>query len=331
MTDREATDACLAELGDRLAIERLAADALATASAAELSDAQHRISDLVAQAVIDQQDKTRLEADNADLRAQVKALTPKPPTLFGYAVATEGKESRGDALARQTANLGAPQVIRHFYGNTPLTFPPASGAYGETPLVLSYKRNPTDVAAGKHDAELTRLLDLLPTDRPTWLAAFDHENDKKVSDGVYTAPQSKAAWEHAAKLIRAHPNDAVRTVLIVTGYDITRRLTALLPDDLGLLDVLAVDPYAGGPDRDVTRQMTPMLAIADLIGKPLAVAETQNNQGTDDERATYYTAHLDLARDNGYPFVCFFPGANVPDFTAATFPKATSVWRSVTQ
>ena len=58
--------------------------------------------------------------------------TPSPSaravtTLTGFSVSNYPPETYAAALARQSATMGTPEVIRYFYGSSPLRWPPSSG------------------------------------------------------------------------------------------------------------------------------------------------------------------------------------------------------------
>lgn len=224
----------------------------------------------------------------ADLRAQVAALTPVVPIKWGSSVyARPGVETYDQALARTVGALN-PDFIRTFLQDTsPLVWPTKNGSL---PCVLSIRRSPADVIAGKCDAEITALANSVPSwatpSNPARLC-YSHEPEKHIAGGEFTSKQYKDAWARVASLVRA-TGKPIELSLILMGYTLDPASGRNFDDyDPGsAVDVYAFDVY-WHPGKDAAHLYDAARAIGVAKGKPWAVAETSaaSNETTPAQRA----------------------------------------------
>jgi hypothetical protein len=218
--------------------------------------------------------------------------TPSPSaravtTLTGFSVSNYPPETYAAALARQSATMGTPEVIRYFYGSSPLRWPPSSGFTGTKPVVVSFNRPPVSVNKGLHDAEIRAFLAAMPRDRITWVS-YEHEMDAKVKKGHYAAADVRAAYVRFANLVTASGNPMIKKTLILTGWDYRNRMLTYYPG-AAYVDTLAVDKYRWGTET-IPYLFDEAFSVAAAYGKPLGVAEFGVWSGTDAERAAYLDA-----------------------------------------
>lgn len=257
--------------------------------------------------------------------------TPVGWTRFGFTVWPHDSETFATAYERQVAGLGAPQVVRYFYGPRPLEWPPKDGFTGATPLVVSFSRTPADVLAGRHDAEISAFLALLPRDRPTWVA-YEHEMDAKALAGDYAAPDVRRAFVRVARLIKAAGNPMIRRTLILTGWDYRNRMRLFWPGAANV-DVLGVDIYQW-TDESVGRLFGGPLAVAGSYRKPLGIAEFGVWRGSDEQRADFVSQAIRYVRGR-VAFVTYFNAdradvAGDHDWEIDGLPLTSAAWRSLT-
>mgnify|MGYP000719343924 CR=1 FL=1 len=271
------------------------------------------------------------EATSAPAPAPTGATSTRPggPTKFGFAVWRHVGENYAAALARQSAALGKPEIIRYFNGANPLVWPVEGGATGNTPLIYSFKRPPAAVAAGAYDAEISAWLAKLPTTRRTWIA-YEHEMDMKVAHGEYTAADAKSAFAHVTELIRATGNPKLKATLILTGFDYAKRLPQFYPGGK-YVDVLGVDTYQWTTES-VPQMLSTNMAIAASYKKQFGLSEFGLWQGADEARAGYIKEAVQAA-DEKMAWMTYFdcdrsatPGDH--DWEISDMPASAEAWRT---
>ncbi len=120
-------------------------------------------------------------------------------TTFGSSNYREPGQSSAEAMRQRTARYGKAHAVRVFFPALPAGWDYIEDAYGDTPVVVSFKAAPQAVLRGDHDQQLARWFAAAPRDRVThWV--FWHEPEDDIGAGQFTAAQYRAGWTRTAKL-----------------------------------------------------------------------------------------------------------------------------------
>lgn len=214
-------------------------------------------------------------AEIQELRDQLK---PAVRTVWGSSMERRGGETYPQVVARLEKTMGPLEVVRHFHapGVGP-KFPTELGTILDTrDLVLSWKRPPAEVKAGKHDAGIhTMCADFAAwrqrTGRQAWIS-YEHEADSKIRKGQYTVGDYRAGFDRFAGIL-AQYGDGLYSTAIFTGDVRTEQgFDGFHPERA---QVIGWDPYKWDPNTDIEADMyAAPRAIAERIGKPWGIAET---------------------------------------------------------
>src|SRR3954469_806551 len=208
--------------------------------------------------------------------APVLAAAPKPAPApagatieWGSSVMAYGGENYAQAFTR-VGNQLKPETVRFFHRGAP-SWPTAKT--GNSPLVISFALPPQEVVNGTHDANLRAFFAATP--RPTYWT-YKHEPEDDMERGAFTSAQYKAAWRHLAKIPDAS-GKPLRATLILMGWTAKpqsgRNFADFYPG-ADVIDVLAWDCYAWGPNDTPAGVYGAARSLSQQAGKPWAIAET---------------------------------------------------------
>src|SRR4051812_35001839 len=184
----------------------------------------------------------------------------------------------GDGLWRRELRAGVhPRRQSAQAGDRPLLHRGApswpTAKTGNSPLVISFALPPQEVVKGTHDAQLRAFFAATP--RPTYWT-YKHEPEDDMERGAFTSAQYKAAWRHIAKIADAS-GKPLRATLILMGWTAKpqsgRNFADFYPG-ADVIDVLAWDCYAWGPNDTPAGVYGAARSVSQQAGKPWAVAET---------------------------------------------------------
>jgi hypothetical protein len=208
------------------------------------------------------------------------------------------------------------------YGPVEMTrvfFPGAPGSWGtgkladRRPVSVSFKYQPSDVLAGRHDAALRAWFAAAPTDRPTWWTYYHEPEDNFTSSTAKAA--YRQAWQRIAGLADQAGNPQLQSTLALMDWTLDPRSKRNWRDwypGAQHIDVLAWDVYGlpDSPDEPqelmaAHQQRRPSLAITRAEGKQYAIAELGYSiQGPD--RPGFITDLGAWARANDVLFVAWW-------------------------
>jgi len=236
-------------------------------------------------------------------------------TLCGAAFNVElPGETYQEALARVDGYYNGLDLARVFYPGLPKAWPGKLDTGGR-PMNVSFKAEPAEVIAGRHDARLSEWFRTAPRDRDLYWT-FRHEPEQEIQAGEFTAAQYREAWQRLAGLADAAGNPRLHNTLVLMGWSVNpasgRNWRDYYPGP-EYIDVLGWDLYnPGWPDG---RYKDPAVMFADVIavsrgeGIPFAIAELGSAMAVGDDgtgRAAWLrsvSAHLSEA---GAVYVAYF-------------------------
>lgn len=240
---------------------------------------------------------------------------PAPTTLFGSNVFREPGENYTQALARQQGKYGQLEATRVFYPGLPAAWPGDAGVSGR-PVVVSFKANPVDVLAGKHDAHMKTWFATAPTDRQVnW--SFFHEPEDDIERGSFTAADYRAAWAHLDVLADSVRNPRLKATPILMCWSLSPRSGRDWKDyyaGSSVVDELGWDCYNNGFQSG---RYTPVESIygaakaaAASVGKPWGIAEMGSQLVSTDTsgalRAAWLRESATYLRSNGASWALYF-------------------------
>lgn len=211
---------------------------------------------------------------------------PEPTrTLFGASFQRQDGEAYDRALARTDDQLDL-QVVRVFYPGLPDAWP---GVAPDHDLVVSFKIDPTEVLAGRHDDAMRDWFQQAPRDRRIWWVYW-HEPENDSEDGSFEPEQFREAYAHLSELADEADNPALKATVVLMSYsldpDSGRRWQDWFPP-ADAVDVLAWDVYNrgnGDPFYLPPERLFGELQAASLsVGKPYAIAEMASPLAPDDD------------------------------------------------
>jgi hypothetical protein len=201
-------------------------------------------------------------------------------TLPGASLHLRGGESFADALRRSDRTYGPLRMVRVFYPGLPPSWKGSRADVSNRTVVVSFKANPREVTAGRHDSRLASWFASVPRDVDVYWAYF-HEPENDVQSGAYTPAQFTAAFRHVSALADRAKNPRLRATLILMCWTLNpnsgRDFNAYYPGSAAV-DVLGWDCYNSGTKNN---RYTPpgqvfsrMISKSKALGKPWGLAET---------------------------------------------------------
>lgn len=259
-------------------------------------------------------------ADDGSTSSQAEGCEVEVPdgTQFGASISTIGR-TPAQAMEEIDEAVGKVPVVRLFSSEMPKSWDStaARAVEGRT-LVTSFRAHPADVLAGTHDAYLREWFREAPEDVTIYWIYY-HEPESRVDEGLFTASQYRAAWQHLAGLADETCKPNMLSTLVLTSW-------TSVPDsgrdwadyDAGpeVVDVVAWDPYNGvaEPSRDYYESPEVMLGtLVDIMGddgRPWGIAEIGSriipSDITGEGRATWLHDVGDYLRANDASFMTYY-------------------------
>lgn len=143
-----------------------------------------------------------------------------------------------------------------------------------TPAIVSFSQNPSAVASGAYDSEITAFVEALDPDTTYWLC-LNHECDQ--SSRSYTPAEQVAGFRHFATVARAVGKPKVKLTCIMMSWTLTRGQDVWRQWYPGpkYVDALGWDAYWRPTlKHTATDVYGPAMDTARAEGKPLLICET---------------------------------------------------------
>lgn len=265
------------------------------------------------------------------------AATTDP--LFGAAIWQGYRQGYVDAWQRSNATYGGLEVTRVFYTGLPEAWP-GKTAVGGGPVIVSFKKPPSEVLAGQHDAYLLDWFASAPTDRSIWWSYF-HEPEDNIQRGEYTSAEYRAAYAHVDLLADSVNKPNLRSTLILMCWTLEpasgRNWLNYYPGDLAV-DALGWDCYNYGHHKGRYKPVREFLwrvpEAAASVGKPWGVAElgsvlVPGDDGTN--RGQWLREGAQWMRNHANPpsWVAYFDKKLRVDYRLMDAPSQNA-WRDIT-
>jgi hypothetical protein len=268
---------------------------------------------------------------------------PAPPTkpiqggtLFGTSLWTGDGSNAVQALSRETASFGRPDVVRTYYTGMPAAWPGSAGVSGG-PVVVSFKAAPKDVMSGRLDGQFTTWFATAPKDRPIFWSYF-HEPENDVESGAFTTADYRAAWTHLAGLADKANNPQLHANLILMCWSLNPGSHRNWQDyfaGAGVIDTIGWDCYnksfSKGSYGDPASMLGQAVSTSKAAGVNWAVAELGSKMAAGDSgagRAKWLQAIGGYARANGAAYITYFNSTVGGDFRLLDAPSQAA-WRAV--
>lgn len=255
---------------------------------------------------------------------------PKPPTgdrcaapvpsgtVYGASMSMSGGSTAASALGSLDQAFGTVPVVRLFDPGLPASWSSQRAAVtSDRTVVVSFRPDPAEVNAGKHDAALRAFFTEAPDDQTIYWS-YIHEPEPMIDQGQFTAAEYRKAWQRIAGFEREACKSNMYATLILTGWTASpssgRSVETYYAGD-SVIDVIAWDPYNGvhDPDRDYYASAESMfgsvVAASKAMGKPFAIAETGSRRVAGDDgtgRARWLTEIGTYLDKHGAVFVTYF-------------------------
>jgi hypothetical protein len=257
--------------------------------------------------------------------------------LFGTTVFEDPGESYREAYRRVSAQYGGSLgAIRMFYPKLPASWDKITSNVDDTPVVVSFRADPSAVVSGQYDRELKQWFADAPTGRKTWWSYWHEPED----DGVSTT-QYRRAWAHIRDLADTARNAQLRATLILMCWTLApnsgRDWRDYYPGN-DVIQVMAFDCYntgrKNGVYRDPAKMLAPVQAVASTVGKPWGIAELGSTvistDGGERGRAEWLRTFADEVQRRGASFATYFDSVVGFDYRLHDQPSRTA-WRSIVQ
>ena len=268
------------------------------------------------------------------------APAPKPPssggTLFGTSLWTGDGSNAAQALSRETAAFGTPDIVRTYYSGMPAAWPGSAGVSGG-PVAVSFKAAPRDVMSGRLDSQFANWFATAPRNRPIFWSYF-HEPENDVESGAFSTADYRAAWTRLAGLADRAGNPQLRSNLILMCWTLNQGSHRNWKDYFagsGVIDTIGWDCYnksfSKGSYGDPASMLGAAVATSKGAGVNWAVSELGSKMAAGDNgtgRARWLTAIGNYARANGAAYITYFDSTVGGDFRLLDAPSK-SAWRSV--
>ncbi|ROT29264.1 DNRLRE domain-containing protein [Micromonospora sp. HM5-17] len=267
----------------------------------------------------------------------VVSYAPTGGTRCGASFARENGETWAAALAREDSLFNGLDAVRFFHGGLPPAWPGPLDV-GNRPLVVSFKGNARDYAAGTHDAQLRQWFASAPRDRDIYWVYY-HEPEDNIRDGEFTAAEYRAAWRRLAGLADEAGNPRLHATMVLMQWTLVpasgRNWRDYYPGD-GVLDVLAWDVYnydstaAKGEYLTPASLLDPVVAANTSVGLPFGVAELGSHIAAGDDgtrRAAWIRAMNDYLVTHGSLWNLWFDHAWSTGDYRLRDPAGLAAWR----
>ena len=263
-------------------------------------------------------------------------------TEFG---ASLGLSSTGgtfaEGVARQNKHFEDLDVVRIFEPKMPVAWNKRAPYLKGKSISVSFRPEPAEVLAGKHDAALLEWFKTAPNDQKIYWTYY-HEPEPQIVAGKFTHATYRAAWKHIANLADQACKSNLYSTLILTGWTANPKSKRDWRDYYAgdsVIDVLGWDPYndassVQGPSAyaSVESIFGNVVAISKAAKKPFAIAETGSRLIPTDPTGTQRAKWLkDVARyleNNDAVFVSYWDSIDKGDFRLLDEPSRKT-WASI--
>ena len=262
--------------------------------------------------------------------------TPLGKTLFGASVYEGGRTWTG-AVADSNEAYGGMEVVRVFYPGLPSAWPGRAGQVGG-PVVVSFKANPTDIVAGKHDEFFAKWFSEAPRNRDIWWTYW-HEPEDDVESGNFRAEEWRDAYRRLAGLANAADNPKLHNTVILMCWTVNPRSGRDFDDFFpgkSAVEALGWDCYSHPSDATTYARPEDMYGRAVTksreLGLPWGIAETGSRLVPGDEsgekRAVWLRSIGSWLAQRDAAFVTYFDSVVGGEFRLLDQPSK-SAWRDV--
>jgi len=285
----------------------------------------------------EEQGARRGEASDAD----ADAPGPRAPgggssrrILVGANVEVQSGETWEEANARADAAYGPLAMHRVFYPELPPPWPGSRAAGDGRPVVVSFKANPRDVLAGRHDEALAEWFRTAPRNQEIYWVYY-HEPEDNIENGEFTAEDYRAAWRRLAQLAAQSDHSRLYATLVLMCWTLESGSGRDWRDYYPGGDVIAVlgwDCYNSGGQRggyyiEPAERFENAIAVSREAGKPWGVAELGSELIEGDEsgegRAAWLRKIGDYLSSHSYPplWVAYFDSTVAGDYRLRDRPS----------
>lgn len=219
------------------------------------------------------------ENTNTALRPQLLIKTKTPVAHWGSSIEQRATgETRRDALLRVEQTMGT--VTPRIYGGGNLAWPANIDPLDGRSMVWSFNKPPQEVLAGTHDtafrqfiASADTYLKANPDAEVYW--SYYHEPEDNIAAGAFTAQQYRDAFTRLITISREVNNPRLVSTLILMEYSLQPGSGRTFSDYFApSVDMLGFDTYKWDPNTRIAAMVDPIIAVANVHGKPWAIAET---------------------------------------------------------
>jgi hypothetical protein len=257
-------------------------------------------------------------------------------TLFGETVWSAPGQSYASSLSRDTATLGAPQMVRVFYPGLPGSWTGPAGLPGR-PVDVSFKALPKEILSGVDDTLLSNWFKSAPTAYPVWWTYY-HEPEDNIARGEFTAADYRAAWAHLKGLANGSGHTNLHATLVLMSWTLSPSSGRSFSDYYAggsVIDALGWDGYSAGYAKGTYSSPASIfassIALSRSLGKPWGVAETGSQMAVGDNgtgRAAWITSMASYLDGQGAMWVAYFNSTTGGEFRLLDAPSITA-WRNV--
>lgn len=262
-------------------------------------------------------------------------------TQFGTSISMTSTIWAEHALADRDAKFGKIAAVRIWDEPMPFSWSDQRTPHlaGRT-LVMSFRPKPSEVLAGKHDAELRKWFQEAPAESTIYWN-YVHEPETPIDDQrAFTADEYRRAWQHIDKIADSVCRQNMYSTLVLMAWTVNpaskKDWRTYYPGD-DVIDMISFDPYNGvhDPNRDyyasAASLMGDAVAVSRASGKPWGIAEIGSrlipSDPTGTKRAAWLTQVADYARTNGAVFVTYFQSSRDGEWRLLDRPSQDA-WRA---
>ena len=135
----------------------------------------------------------RSRQPSPDDAARPRYRLPAAPCSAPASTRTDARGPR--RWPTRNAAYGGMEVVRVFYPGLPSKWPGRAGEVGGS-VVVSFKANPSDVLAGRHDAYLAEWFRTAPRDRDIWWIVLARARGRRRERGLHGAAVARRLPTH---------------------------------------------------------------------------------------------------------------------------------------
>jgi hypothetical protein len=265
------------------------------------------------------------------------SAAPRGITLAGATADVRAGETFAQALARADREYGPLEMVRVFYPGLPPAWNGSQADIAGRTTVVSFKALPSDVLAGRYDAQMTAWFASVPRDRDTYWVYY-HEPEDNIDNGTFTAADYRAAWRRLAGLAAKAGNPRLRPTLVLMCFSLNpssgRDWRDYYPGG-DAVSVLGWDCYNFGrrkgeyasPESIYAKSME----VSRAVGKPFGYAEMGSTLLPGDSgagRAAWLRQVGSYLRSQGSVWMAYWDDKTAVDFRLLDTPSQLA-WKDV--